>query len=498
MNSPIYSVYQTVTSYLPRKSWTLLIIKNIRIHINSLAFLKWAPRKKTICDLPDECLANIFSQTMCPSGSHKYKPPSTPFFSVDCRQDPFVLGQVCRKWRNVTLRTSELWCSITIIHPKPCHMHRAELWLQRSGSRPISITIKQSTNPTVAEFDATVALLALFDSRAEFWKSLDLCLNGQFPHILLPRLEDLSEMQSCKLNKVNLTLRSRLPEPLSQEWDAPTIRAWDLLQSIPSITSFRWDAPVVGSARLTYNVNEVEIKTPISMETLSNIIHSAVTLQSIIVHKLSLPSSYPLRLMKRTIYPYLTVLDITASPITSDISNLLGNITLPSLTCLTLAQVQHDILVHVADLIHRSQCTLEVFGIRILNFTEPQIMEWLNMDELKQITCLILEGPITDNILRALHRPAKYGHQHCYFPDLKRLGLGKCVSTIDNGLLLRMLGSRFWTLPYIAGPKLSKTELELACVTVQEVTAEHEAYAEMIKRTTERSSRGSRELEITV
>ena len=61
-----------------------------------------------------------------------------------------------------------------------------------------------------------------------------------------------------------------------------------------------------------------------------------------------------------------------------------------------------------------------------------------------------------------------------------------------------MLGSRFWTLPYIAGPKLSKTELELACVTVQEVTAEHEAYAEMIKRTTERSSRGSRELEITV
>jgi hypothetical protein len=370
--------------------------------------------------------------------------------------------------------------------------------MQRSGNRPISITLKQSTNPTVAEFDATVALLALFNSRANFWKSLDLCLNGQFPFILLQRLGDLSVKQSCKLTKVNLTLRSGLPAPLSQEWDVPTIHVWDLLQSISSITSLRWDAPVVGSARLSHNVNAVDIKTPISMETLNKVIYSAVNLQSIIVHRLSLPSSYPFYVMNPTIYPNLTVLDITASSITSDISNLLRNITLPSLTCLTLAQVQHDILIHVTNLIHRSQCTLEIFGIRIPNFTESQIMEWLNMDELKQITCLILEGPITDNILRALHRPAKYGHQPCYFPNLKRLGLGKCVATIDNGLLLRMLGSRFWTLPYIAGPKLSATELELACITVQEVTAEHEAYAAMIKRATEGSSRGTRELEIMV
>ena len=472
-------------------------INKQRVLTHSLAF-KWAPKKKTICDLPDECLANIFSQTLCPSGNRSYKRHSTPFFSAECRQDPFLLGQVCRRWRNVTLRASELWSSITIIHPKPCHMYRTKLWLQRSGSHPISITLRQSTNPTVAEFDATVALLALFNSHAEFWKSLDLCLNGQFPNILLPRLENLSEMHSCKLTKVNLNLRSRLPEPLSQEWDAPTIRVWDLLQSISSITSLQWNAPVVGSARLGINVNAVEIKTPISMETLSKVIHSAVNLQSIKVHKLSLPSSCPLRVLKRTIYPNLTVLDITASQITSDISSLLRSITLPSLTFLTLAQVQHDILVHVTDLLRRSQCTLEVFGIRISNFTESQIMDWLNMDELKQITCLILEGPITDNILRALHRPAKYGHQPCYFPNLKRLGLGKCVATIDNGLLLRMLGSRFWTVPYISGPKLSATELELACITVQEVTAEHEAYAEMIKRTTEGSSRGTRELDISV
>lgn len=475
-----------------------LIINKQRVHIGSLAFLKWAPRKKTICDLPDECLANIFSQTLCPSGSQDYKPASTPFFSAECRQDPFLLGQVCRKWRDVTLRAPELWRSITIIHPKPCHIHRADLWMQRSGSRPISITLRQSTNPTVAEFDATIALLALFNSRADFWQSLELSLHGQFPYILLSRLEDLSRMQSCKLTKANLTLRSRLSAPLSQEWDASIIRIWDLLQSIPSITSLQWDATVVGSACLGNNVNTVDIKTPISMETLSKVIHSAVNLQSIIIHKLSLPSSYSLYFIERTIYPNLTVLDITASPITSDISILLGNITLPSLTYLTLAQVQHDILVHVTDLIHRSQCTLDIFGIRIPDFTEPQIMEWLNMDELKQVTCLILEGPITDNILRALHRPAKYGHQPCYFPNLKRLGLGKCVATIDNGLLLRMLGSRFWTLPYIAGPKLSTTDLELACITVQEVTAEHEAYAAMIKRTTEGSSRRTRELEITV
>lgn len=60
-----------------------------------------------------------------------------------------------------------------------------------------------------------------------------------------------------------------------------------------------------------------------------------------------------------------------------------------------------------------------------------------------------------------------------------------------------MLGSRFWTLPYVAGPKIPGTELDYACITVQEVTAEHEAYATMIERTTQGSSCGMRELEIT-
>ena len=72
------------------------------------------------------------------------------------------------------------------------------------------------------------------------------------------------------------------------------------------------------------------------------------------------------------------------------------------------------------------------------------------------------------------------------------------MATIDTDLLLRMLGSRFWTTPYVAGPRLPATELDFACITVQEVTAELEAYATMIKQTTQGSSRGMRELEIMV
>ncbi|KAF8806149.1 hypothetical protein BYT27DRAFT_7257561 [Phlegmacium glaucopus] len=468
----VSSLYQAATSYLP-------------------PFLKWGLRKKTIGDLPDECLASIFSLTLCPSGIPNHAPALTPLVSAECRQDPFVLGQVCRRWRTVALWASELWCSITIIHPKPCHMHRTELCMQRSGTRPIFITLRQSANPTQTEFDATLALLALFNSRADFWQSIDLHLNGQFPDIILPQLAELSRMQNCKLTRASLFLQSRLPAPLAQEWNAHATRLWDSLQSIPSITSFAWDATIVGSARLGNNINTVDIKAPISMEMLFNcLIHSAQTLQSVEIYKILLPSPHLPRVVERTICPLLTVLDITASQI-SDLSSLLGHITLPSLTFLRLADVDHDIRVHVAELIHRSQCTLDVFGIRISDFTEPQIMEWLNMNELKQITNLILEGPITDNILRALHRPAQHGHQPCYFPNLERLGLGKCVATIDSGLLLRMLGSRFWT-PCDVGPKLLATELYYACITVQEVTAELKAYTEMINKT----ARGMRGLEI--
>ena len=496
LNKLICLVYQTVSSYLPRKSCPSLSTSN-KLISTLLAFLKWAPRKKTVNDLPYECLAHIFCQTLCPSGSPNYAPTFTPFFSAECRQDPFLLGQVCRKWRIIALRASELWCSITIIHPDPCHVHRAELWMQRSGGRAISITLRQSPHPTVVELDATQVLLALFSTRADVWQSIDLVLNGQFPYIILPRLRDLSGKQTCKLIEVTLSLHSRLPAPPAQEWDVPVAHLWNLLQSIPSIVSFKWDAAVVGSSRVGNNLNFVDIKAPISMEMLlSNVIHSPETLQNVVIHKLSLPSSYPLYSIEPTIYPHLTVLDITATTFTSDISSLLRSLTLPSLTYLTLAYVEHNLIVHVADLIHRSRCTINVFAIKIPNFTESEIMEWLNLEGLKQITCLILEGPITNNVLRAFHRPAQYGHQVCYFPNLRRLGLGRCVATIDNDLLLRMLGSRLWSLPYITGPQLPATELELACITVHEVTAKHEAYAAMIKQTTQGTSRGLRELEI--
>ncbi|KDR86104.1 hypothetical protein GALMADRAFT_235339 [Galerina marginata CBS 339.88] len=57
---------------------------------------------------------------------------------------PFILGAVCRTWRNIALATPQLWRSISIsLGPDnfPARVKIAQQWLLRSGDLPLSIHI---------------------------------------------------------------------------------------------------------------------------------------------------------------------------------------------------------------------------------------------------------------------------------------------------------------------------------------------------------------------
>ncbi|KIK68001.1 hypothetical protein GYMLUDRAFT_36810 [Collybiopsis luxurians FD-317 M1] len=95
--------------------------------------------------LPVEILTEIF--LFCLSS------PSEKV-SVSCSQEmPLVLSFICREWRSLALNTPRLWSSLSIRFPPARSLSvesvqkqrlGIELWLKRSGSHPLSISLTRS------------------------------------------------------------------------------------------------------------------------------------------------------------------------------------------------------------------------------------------------------------------------------------------------------------------------------------------------------------------
>ncbi len=69
-------------------------------------------------------------------------------------------------------------------------------------------------------------------------------------------------------------------------------------------------------------------------------------------------------------------------------------------------------------------------------------------------------------------------------PGLRQLGLAVCAADIDDGVLLRMVGSRLWTLVLAKGPV--RTELRTVHLWVRECTPRMVDYERMVRQCAER------------
>ncbi|KAJ7613133.1 hypothetical protein FB45DRAFT_273115 [Roridomyces roridus] len=97
-----------------------------------------AQYKYPILTLPSEISSEIFMQFL----SSGY----TPFIPLVGSESPPFLLQICRQWRNIALGTPALWSSFQVNLQRrnseslrKQKLQRLELWLERSGSCPLSI-----------------------------------------------------------------------------------------------------------------------------------------------------------------------------------------------------------------------------------------------------------------------------------------------------------------------------------------------------------------------
>lgn len=130
--------------------------------------------------LPTEIMAAIFLRS---------RGPITGYAAFRICDSPLVLLRVCRLWREIALKTPELWSSMNIavppsvfrrgVDPLKCASFEAEFqrWLERSANLPLTLRMRKGPHlpgqPPFASLDLQVTILRKLVAHSQRFQSLD-------------------------------------------------------------------------------------------------------------------------------------------------------------------------------------------------------------------------------------------------------------------------------------------------------------------------------------
>lgn len=437
----------------------------------------------------------------------------TPVFSSKSNWTPFVLAQVCQAWRSVAFQTRQLWQSITIIGPNRCHLYRAQIWIANVGTYPIDINLEQKSD-NEEEREAMGELMTLFAHRVASWRLVSFTFYGPKP-LIPPNL--LAHCITTLARQKNPQLRQALFDfnPPSCDGDelwevSSLLEIFSALQKIPSLEALKWRAAAfTPGLNFSRNLVHLDLASPICIEDLiENLVRSPrlqylyarnVTPTIVPIHNAAVvheddDMDVDMENAPRIVLPALLHLCVVFNEV--DPAPFFDRVILPSLKFLELVGLDPEDIYLVRQLLQVSQCKLGTFLFTLnLPTTEAEVIDWLQMEELQWIEQLSVDAEITDDVVRMLHRPALHGAKvatgETYFPNLKELMLTFQNAGIDDGNLLRTLGSRFWTPFDKPGWREELTTAEVF-VFPQDLTARMKAYELMFRQSAELSIDGWR------
>ncbi|KAK1231227.1 hypothetical protein PQX77_005663 [Marasmius sp. AFHP31] len=169
------------------------------------------------------------------------------------KEHPLLLTTICRSWREVALNTPRLWSALHIhvpgINPNPTFPARLEgikLWLKRSGSRPLTLSISMSDHtpsnaPAVTDFDSSpyTALMDLLARYSHRWRTLSFDSGVRSSHLRpLERFTgaDLPLLETVYIGKSLLLEATASSTPPASSHETPSSLA-NLLPQLPSLRS---------------------------------------------------------------------------------------------------------------------------------------------------------------------------------------------------------------------------------------------------------------------
>ncbi|KAK0198040.1 hypothetical protein F5146DRAFT_972553 [Armillaria mellea] len=173
-----------------------------------------------IRSIPDDILGHIFS--FCVYEIYDILTERNAPDSLDSRDPPWTLSQVCRSWRRVALSTATLWRCLSVDfkqcrEPKAVRLHQFMLGLHLQRARHCQLTIRLSSTNDVSTHASVPILL----TSIHFWRHLRARVPAEslavFSHYG-PYLESLHYLQ--------------IRLPIKHDDTVPTIHAFDMAQKL--------------------------------------------------------------------------------------------------------------------------------------------------------------------------------------------------------------------------------------------------------------------------
>ncbi|KAF8061725.1 hypothetical protein FPV67DRAFT_1510088 [Lyophyllum atratum] len=396
---------------------------------------------------------------------------------------PLILGRVCWTWRKLSLAMPSLWSLLAVYRPRLSQLEAIQIWLERSGDRPLFLDIFQPPVDNDEQNEALEDLLLLLADHGRQWKHFSLNLCGAPPPEALYRLPFDS---FAILDSVDLRLQE----------DASFIHAWRPFYAVPTLRRVSWDFPYVewGLPKIAPWSQLTHVQLPcvrnqnMSVDELLQVIMYCVELVDLEL-AMTMPLKAPSLPASRVAYSNqlalaslraqrrdqaakerasgavglgrLMVLDSdiqTALRAPIDLPNLrflkihahgrdaaplLDRLKLPALISL---HILHYITFsvppstgYITELLQRSGVyKLDTLSIYDPDLAEGEILELLESPRLRFLRQLeLLLSSVTDDTIEVLtHAPG----MPCHLPHLKDLTLPDCVTS--DGVLSKMVLSR--------------------------------------------------------
>ncbi|KAF9524826.1 hypothetical protein CPB83DRAFT_860538, partial [Crepidotus variabilis] len=255
--------------------------------------------------LPPELLAEIF--TFCL--------PTDQFHVPSCIEAPLVLTHVSSQWRAIALSTPHLWSSLHINYKDSLEDTLAtELWLSRSGTCPLSLSIAIDFNQQAQQ--EILDVLCRYSTR---WKHI----RFDFRDLLCPPMYDLDvafgevpsletfEFHARDISDTNITPITSLLE------SAPQLKEVTWVDDLAD-TETLLQLPLSQLTRLSLSMENGTLDYLQLLNQCSNLEHIRITRP--VANSLNQPSPPPVYLSK-----------LTSLNISYDLTGILDHLILPAL-----------------------------------------------------------------------------------------------------------------------------------------------------------------------